>query len=45
MNKFKKELKLSCVKICKLFQSFGDRYLDTFLTLYFLFEVFEFKMY
>jgi hypothetical protein len=44
MTKFKKDPKVSCVKIYKMFQNFGNSYLDPLLRVYFLFEVFRFKI-
>jgi len=44
ITKFKKDPNVSCVKIDKMFQNFGNRYLGPLLRVYFLFEVFRFKI-
>ena len=44
ITKFKKDPNVSCVKIDKMFQNFENRYLDPLLRVYFLFEVFRFKI-
>lgn len=44
MTKLKKDPNVSRVKIDKMFQNFGNRYLGPLLRVYFLFEVFRFKI-
>jgi hypothetical protein len=43
-NKFKKDPKLSCVKISGLFQNFGSGEIDPLLGVYWLFEMLGLKM-
>ena len=44
MTEFEKDPNLSCVKLYKMFQNLGNRYLDPLLRVYFIFEVFRYKI-
>jgi hypothetical protein len=43
MNKIKKTLKLSCVKVGEFSLNLWNRLMDPLFSIYFLFEVFIFK--
>jgi hypothetical protein len=44
MTEFKKDPGVSCVKIDKMFQNSGNRYLGPLLRVYFFIEVFRFEI-